>query len=430
MSGTHLLLHVLAWAILGSSAAFAATPPGCLAQFPPSGSSAGDADAQDSAAEAPPAEDAATADSNFGRFDFLDEYLDRASFIRDRPWVQALIVLLAAMLLARVLDWVVTRILRRLASRTEVLFDDQVVDWIHRPLVRSTVLFGLALGTARLPLGDPLRINTQRIILTIALLLWVPFAFRTFSLVLRSASSDSVRYKGIEPRTFPLFDNLGKVLLFGAFVYASFKVWGKNPTALLASAGLIGLALSFAAQDTLSNLLSGVMIIADAPYQVGDFITLDSGERGQVLHIGLRSTRLLTRDDIEVTVPNAVMGGAKITNEAGGPSTKRRVRIPIQAAYGADVDRVREVLMDAARATDNVCANPEPRVRFRAFGDSGLDFELLCWIAEPVLRGRVVDALNTAVYRGFQEAGLEIPFPKRDLYVKELPVNATTPSRD
>ena len=146
-------------------------------------------------------------------------------------------------------------------------------------------------------------------------------------------------------------------------------------TAWLASAGIIGIAIGFAAKDTLANLFSGVFIMADAPYKIGDFVVLDSGERGEITHIGIRSTRLKTRDDIEVTVPNSVMGNTKIINESGGPHEKFRIRVAVGVAYGSDIDKVREVLMGVALNDEAVCADPEPRVRLRNFGPSSLDFE-------------------------------------------------------
>ncbi|MFQ5748306.1 MAG: mechanosensitive ion channel family protein, partial [Planctomycetota bacterium] len=142
---------------------------------------------------------------------------------------------------------------------------------------------------------------------------------------------------------------------------------------------------------------------------------------GRVVHIGLRSTRILTRDDVEITVPNSVMGNGMVTNETGGPQPRMRVRIRVEAAYGSDVDQVRAALLKVPEGVAGICATPEPRVRFRAFGGSGLQFELLCWIQEPSLRGRVVDALNTAVYKCFAEEGIEIPYAKQDLYIKEMP---------
>ena len=144
---------------------------------------------------------------------------------------------------------------------------------------------------------------------------------------------------------------------------------------------------------------------------------LGSGERGEVTQIGLRSSRILTRDDVEVTVPNALIANDTIVNESGGPWIKQRVRVRVGVAYGSDVDRVCEVLQDVAESHPEVESEPEPRVRFRAFGESSLDFELLAWIREPVLRGKVLHALNIAVYKRFADEGIEIPYPKRDVYL-------------
>jgi small-conductance mechanosensitive channel len=140
-----------------------------------------------------------------------------------------------------------------------------------------------------------------------------------------------------------------------------------------------------------------------------------------VSDIGIRSTRLLTRDDVEVTVPNAVIANAQIVNETGGPYDKMRVRVKVEAAYGSDVDRVREVLLGSVEGVENISPEPSPRVRFRELGSSGLVFELLAWIDEPIYRGRVLDDLNTRVYKAFNAAGIEIPYAKRDVYIKEMP---------
>ena len=114
-----------------------------------------------------------------------------------------------------------------------------------------------------------------------------------------------------------LLKNLAIVFLILAGAYSILIAWDINVTGLVASAGIVELALSFAAQDTLSHLFACVAILADRPYRIGDFIVLDSGERGKVTQIGLRSTSLMTRDDVEVSIPNGVMGSAKIVNESG-----------------------------------------------------------------------------------------------------------------
>ncbi len=154
---------------------------------------------------------------------------------------------------------------------------------------------------------------------------------------------------------------------------------------------------------------------------MGDFIILDGDLRGEVREIGIRSTRILTRDDVEVTVPNAVIANARIVNETGGPYDKMRVRVKVSVAYGSDVDEVRDLLLSCVEDAPHLVPEPAPRVRFRTFGASGLDFELLAWIEKPLFRGRVLDDLNRRVYMAFNAAGVEIPYSKQDVYVKELP---------
>jgi small-conductance mechanosensitive channel len=282
------------------------------------------------------------------------------------------------------------------------------------------MLGGLAVATDQLQLDPGVTTFTHRALATVALVVWFVFVQRASSLLLSGAKGNPDRFRAVEERTFPLFDNFAKLIILAAAVYLAITIWHVDATAWLASAGIVGLAVGFAAKDTLSNLFAGIFIIADAPYQIGDYILLDSGERGKVEHIGLRSTRLLTRDDIEVTVPNAVMGTALITNETQGPS-RQRLRVKVGVAYGCDIDQVREVLLEVAGSDEGVCPTPEPRVRFRSFGESGLDLELLVWVPHPELRGRILDTLNTTIYKRFAAAGIEIPYPKRDLYIKAMP---------
>jgi small-conductance mechanosensitive channel len=349
--------------------------------------------------------------------DSARELLDQ---LIDNPYIAATVIVVVSLAAMVVVDFIVTRVCRALARRSDTTIDDTFIDISHRP-VRTTVLL-IGLWLAMVQLGLPMRpaAIVTAVLKTIGALMWAAFAMRFVSLLLfQLGRLDKVGF--VEKQTRPLFDNLAKIVIISATVYFIFLSWDINVSAWLASAGIIGIAVGFAAKDTLANLFSGVFILTDAPYKIGDFINLDSGERGQVKHIGLRSTRLLTRDDVEITVPNAVIANAKIINETGGPTMKQRVRIKVGVAYGTDVDHLREILMEIGVGHPKTCDEPEPRVRFRQFGESSLDFELLCWIEEPVLRGRVIDALLTQVYKRLNQEGIEIPYPKRDVYIKQMP---------
>ena len=205
------------------------------------------------------------------------------------------------------------------------------------------------------------------------------------------------------------------VMLFVLLWYAA-AYFGFSVTAVFASAGIAGLAIAMAARETLANFFGGISILLDRPFTSGDYIILDSGERGEVVDIGLRSTRILTRDEILICIPNSVITNVKIVNESA-PAPRFRIRIKIGVAYGTDVEQVEEILMKLARENELAANNPAPRVRFRAFGDSSLDFELLCWARRPQEKGRLIHSLNKGIYNALNEANIAIPFPQRDVHL-------------
>ncbi|RMH17468.1 MAG: mechanosensitive ion channel family protein [Acidobacteria bacterium] len=337
------------------------------------------------------------------------------------PIVAAAIIVLLAFVAGKAVQAVVARGVSRLTEKTRTSFDDKVVELLHRPLFLTVFFLGLTLALGVLELPPGLRRRLVQVLMTLLLIVWLTAVWPILRMVLDALGRHHERFPLVEERTIPLFDITGKIVLLGTAGYVLLAIWGVDPTPWLAAGGVAGLAVGFAAKDTLANLFGGIFIVADAPYKVGDFIILDSGERGVVTKVGMRSTRLLTRDDIEITLPNAQIANAKIINESGGPWEKERIRIKVGVAYGSDVDRVCEVLKRIAAEHEHIVRQPEPRVRLRAFGASSLDFELLCWIDEPVLRGRLSHELNMAVYKAFAREGIEIPYAKHDVYVKEMP---------
>ena len=352
------------------------------------------------------------------------QLMDILAKIAPNRYLQAVLIAVLFVIVARIVDTIMTRVMGRLLKKTKYTLDDQLLEIFHKPIFVSIVLFGLAMATDRLDLSATVHFVTLSGLKTVAIFLWAMAAARFLQLIVGLVSRDDSRFKLIQERTLPLFNNLLVIVVVALALYFIFLAWQIDVTAWIASAGILGLAISFAAKDTLANLFSGVFILADAPFKLGDFIVLDSGERGAVTHIGIRSTRLLTRDDVEITVPNSIMGNAKITNETGGPNEKYRIRIKVGVAYGSDIDQVQSVLMDVAAGLSEICKTPAPRVRFRSFGDSSLDHELLCWVDRPVLRGRMTHQLNTAVYKRFIQEGIEIPFPQRDVTIKPVPAAA------
>ena len=343
------------------------------------------------------------------------------------PAILALIVAVASVALAKVVELLLCGVLLRLAQRTRTEFDGKLIEALHRPIFVSVLLIGVRMAVLILGPPEVVMSWTDSIVQTVAIFVWIGASLRVVSLVSGSMGGAVRRSEWIDERTLPLFDNLARLILLGAAAYFLLLAWNLNISAWLASAGIAGLALGLAAQDTLSNIFGGLSIIADAPYKVGDWVNLDGGERGRVTKIGLRSTRMMTRDDVEITVPNAAIASGKIINESGGPSKKSRVSVLVGVAYGSDVDQVREVLLRAAQGVELVLDDPEPRIRFTEMADSALVFRVLCWIDLPELRGECVDGLNTAIYKALKVEGITIPFPQRDVHL--YPDTAATPTR-
>ena len=338
------------------------------------------------------------------------------------PWVRALTVVVVSLFAAWVVDRLFCKLLRRWTAKTGTEIDDKLIAHFHRPVFFSVVLFGLHVAAQIAKLPEGLQSWISSLIATAAILIWTSAGLRACTTVLEAMSRLSARVGWLDSRTLPLFDNLARLFMVGAAAYFLMVAWGINISAWLASAGIVGIAVGFAAKDTLANLFGGLSVIVDAPYKIGDFINLDTGERGRVVKIGLRSTRLLTRDDVEITLPNALIANSKIVNESGGPWEQTRVAVKVGVAYGSDVDQVRVVLMQAALSVEHVMAEPEPRIRFFEMGDSALIFRVMVWIDEPVSRGVVLDGLNTAIYKALNAAEISIPFPQRDVHLfREAP---------
>ncbi|WP_231476592.1 mechanosensitive ion channel family protein [Methanoculleus sp. MH98A] len=192
-------------------------------------------------------------------------------------------------------------------------------------------------------------------------------------------------------------------------------------TPLVAGAGLAGLAVALAAQDIVSNFFGGAVILADKPFAVGDRIKIDE-YLGDVVSIGPRSTRIKTLDYQMVTIPNSKVSSSVIVNYAM-PDVKLKIKVPISAAYGSDITRVKEILIEigceAAARSKYVLSDPAPSAYFLEFGASSLDFMLIIWARAFNLAWDVQDYVNTRVYERFAEEGIEIPFPQMDVHVRE-----------
>jgi small-conductance mechanosensitive channel len=336
--------------------------------------------------------------------------------ISSSPYVNALLAFAAFIVLAKVADLIVDKVLRRFTDFTRSDTDDRIIDVVHRPVYYTVILLGLEATLVSLAPAERTLYYGHGTVYTLLTLVWALTAARVANVLIEHTLTRVTDTTGLGKDVIPLVENVTKIAVLAATVMVLLSVWKKDITPVLASAGIVGMAVAFAAKDTLANFFGGISVFADKPYKIGDYIVLDGGERGEVVAIGVRSTRMRTRDDVQITIPNSIIANTKVVNESA-PHPNFRVRVPIGVAYGSDIDLVQEVLLGVARGNDNIIEDPEPRVRFRSYGDSALNFELLGWAKEPALRGKTVHEMNCEIYRRFKEHGIAIPFPQRDVHL-------------
>ena len=331
------------------------------------------------------------------------------------PYLETLIILGLGVVLAQVAGWIFNRVLMHVAQRTKNPLDDEIIAQMKRPVQGTVLLVAVVVAIQLLIDDDQWRGHVGKVFYSLLLVSWTVVAIRMARTFFTGLMKRQRRTTPIV-QAMPLFNNLTTVLLVVHCAFWLFELWNINATPLLASAGLVTAAVALAAKDTLANFFGGISIFVDRPYLVGDYVILPEGDRGEVMEIGIRSTRILTRDDVLITVPNSVMSNSKIINQSG-MVPRFRVRARVGVAYHSDPEQVEDVLLSCLEGIPEILSHPAPRVRLREFGDSSLVFDLLAWIHDPADRGRVLHIINRNILTKFREADIEIPFPQRVVHV-------------
>ncbi|MBI5785591.1 MAG: mechanosensitive ion channel [Rhodocyclales bacterium] len=221
---------------------------------------------------------------------------------------------------------------------------------------------------------------------------------------------------GLDSNLRIVFARLAKAVLIVIAVLIALPVVGIDLTTLSVFGGALGVGLGFGLQKIAANYVSGFIILLDRSIRIGDLISVGP-DRGQVSRITTRYTVIKGMTGVEAIVPNEVLVGSVVQNESFS-DTRVRIALPVQVAYGSDLERAMAIMVEAAVAQPRVLADPPAKAFVTAFADSGINLELGFWVGDPeegTLQLR--SDINLGIWRAFQAAGIEIPFPQREVRI-------------
>jgi len=340
-------------------------------------------------------------------------------------WVEigiSLLILIGVLLLGKwIISLILEKILGRITKQTKNSLDNQILVAARMPLYLLAVVLALDIALNRLSfLPEDWNIWIQEGAYISYFLVGFIFVWRLVTHIF-TWLEDEVSLKTeatLDEQLFPFFQRIVLILLSSIGLITILSHFDVNITAMVTTLGIGSLAIALASQSALEDTISGFLIMVDRPYRIGDRIELmDLNTWGDVVDIGLRSTRIRTRDNRMVVVPNSLIGKSLVVNYAY-PNDQYRLEIHIGVAYGTDIEKAREVMINAVKGVEGVLQDHPVEALFLEFGDSSLIFRVRWWLESYVDTRRMFDRVNTALYKALNKEKIQLPFPQLDVNMK------------
>ena len=330
----------------------------------------------------------------------------------------SIMIILAGYLLG---TWLIRRVLPKVVQRSATEFDDRAVESLGPSLRWLVVILVLHFSTIRLSFLSP---EVKNVLADVYFVLGLVTGARiTWNLIdladawYREKVETAERAEQLDP-LITLLVRVGRVVLGIVGITILLSHFGVNVTAFAAALGLGGLAFSLAARDTVADAIAGFIILVDQPFRIGDRIEIQGiGTWGDVVDIGLRTTRIRTRDNRLVIVPNSVIGTNQVINYTY-PDPQYRIQTHVGIAYGTDIEKARQIIVDTVRRVEGVLEDKPVDALYIEMGDSAMIFRVRWWIESYVDTRRMFDRVHTVLQNALDENGIESPFPTQNLNLR------------
>jgi len=349
----------------------------------------------------------------------MKSFIDDFQSIFQNPFLKFVLVILVALIIAFIAKIIMKKILKPLVRRTKTKIDDLIIKNLSAIMFYIILLLGFKFGlqyfVGRFDTAIFNSLSDTFLILIITLL------------IIRIIDSFSKQWleewkfktkTTADERLIPFLQKILKAVVIILAIIFVFSAWNINITPLLTTAGIAGVALAFAVKDSLANILGGLQLVLDKAFKVEDKVELESGEKGVILDIGLRSTKLRTYDNEVIYIPNGYLANAKIKNYTH-PDLSIRVNVEFGVKYGSDTEKVRQVVLEAMQNIDAVLDEPSPIVQFVKMSDFSLDFIARAWVESYTEAYSTWLKITDAIYNALNKENIGIPFPTRTVYTKQ-----------
>ncbi|MFA5259120.1 MAG: mechanosensitive ion channel family protein [Candidatus Pacearchaeota archaeon] len=332
------------------------------------------------------------------------------------------IILVGLLIILRIAAFIAERTILKLVKKTKTDIDDVFIKKSSMPITLLVTLICLRVALNEIELDsawvEPVsKVIYSFLIILVAVIVYIVFeviVFHIWKKIIKRANA-----KTIESLSSVLRGILKTIIIVITLLYI-LSLWGVEVTPILAGLGIAGIAISLALQPTLSNVFSGISLILDDSIRVGDLVYLDNDNslKGKIQSIGLRSTKIVTFDNELVIVPNGKLAESNIQNIAL-PKPKSRVVVGFCVAYGADIGKVKEIILKEINSIKLACKDPAPIVRFIEMAESSLNFKAYFYVESFEDRWTAIDEANTKIYNALRKNKIEIPFKQLDVHLRK-----------
>jgi MscS family membrane protein len=324
----------------------------------------------------------------------------------------AVIIIAFFAVLAKVTSYILKEILPKLTAKTQTTLDDELLRALSAPIQLIVIVTGSGIAVHSLEMGAAFFEPIDKFFMILYILLGAYLISNFIHALIQWYSTEIApsTESRLDDQFMPFLDKLDRIIIFSLAFLMILDRLGYQITPILASLGVAGIAVAFAAQETLSNFFGAFSILTDRPFKVGDRIELSDNEIGDVIDIGVRSTRLKTTDSKIIILPNSIISRGKIINYSE-PDVKVRFTIKASISYKSDIDRALNTMVDIADKTEGVLHDPRPRSYVVALSSYSIDLILHVWVKDFRLEFEVPDRIYREIIRRFKEENIEIPYP-------------------